>query len=96
MLTAAIFASKLADIEEMGHKEFMAFIAAYGRDYKDMEEMVTRRQIFDQAKEVVKNLNDTIQGAKFKMNHFADMTSDEKEEMRRAGEPMRESAGKHF
>lgn len=86
ILTAAISASKMTDLEEMGHREFMAFISANGRNYKDMEEMATRRQIFDQAKEVVKNLNDTIKGASFKVNLFADMTEEEKNEMRKAGQ----------
>jgi hypothetical protein len=82
MLTAAIMASKMSDLEEMGHREFMAFISANGRNYKNMEEMALRRKVFDQAKEVVKNLNDTIKGVSFKVNHFADMTEEEKIEMR--------------
>ena len=96
MLTAAIFASHMVDLDEMGHKEFMAFIAANGRNYKNVEEMATRRQIFDKAKEVIMDLNTTIKGVSFKVNHFADMTQEEKEQMRKAGETLLESTYMHF
>ena len=90
MLSAATLAS---DLDDMGHRDFMAFIATNGRNYKNVEEMATRRSVFDQAKEVVKNLNATIEGIRFKVNHFADMTEDEKSEMSQAGDRMRESVG---
>ena len=93
MLSAATLASSLDD---MGHRDFLAFIATNGRNYKNVEEMATRRSVFDQAKEVVKNLNATIEGISFKVNHFADMTEEEKNEMSQAGDRMRESVGKHF